>query len=260
MMAFSAVEGNGGVPVPVGLSGVNLDEWLSENLNVAVCSFFLFLLVQGIGGFRAKVEWVALVHSIITGVGSIHCIYLDQFHAETMTGTFDPLRIIRCDGPLTNVHKFLPSISLGYGLFDINYGIQTRDITNLIHGVALTTIMFFVIHWGHPEAITPMLIMEVSGIFLNLRKCAYFSERTAMACEILFAVSFFVCRLIVATFLWCKFLYVWKSDPEQVGSCFPEYFAHVVFCFGLLFHGLNLFWQWKIILMIKRKFSKSKPE
>ena len=62
-----------------------------------------------------------------------------------------------------------------------------------------------------------------------------------MACEILFAVSFFVCRLIVAIFLWCKFLYVWKSDPEQVGSCFPEYFAHVVFCFGLLFHGLNLF-------------------
>lgn len=88
MMAFSAVEGNGGVPLPVGLSGVNFDEWLSENLNVAVCSFFLFLLVQGIGGFRAKVEWVALVHSIITGVGSIHCIYLDQFHAETMTGTF----------------------------------------------------------------------------------------------------------------------------------------------------------------------------
>ena len=62
-----------------------------------------------------------------------------------------------------------------------------------------------------------------------------------MTVEILFAASFFVCRMFVAPFLWWKFLHVWKSENEQVGSCFPEYFGSVVFGFGLLFHGLNFF-------------------
>ena len=82
MVASVAVEGNEEV-----LSGINLDEWLSDNLILAICSFFFFLVVQRIGGCWAKVEWVSLVHSIITAVGSVYCVYLDQFYAETMTGT-----------------------------------------------------------------------------------------------------------------------------------------------------------------------------
>lgn len=63
--------------------------------SVAIVFLILFLSLQMcVGTLKGKkfiwkggVEWHALLHCIITGIGSLLCLYLDIFYAEAIGGT-----------------------------------------------------------------------------------------------------------------------------------------------------------------------------
>jgi hypothetical protein len=49
-------------------------------------------------------------------------VFLDS--SEALTGTAEPLRSILCHGPLTSLHRIVPAITMGYGVFDIIEGLS----------------------------------------------------------------------------------------------------------------------------------------
>ena len=71
-----------------------------------------------------NVDWYSVLHAAVTGYGSAVCVYLSVFAAEQLTGSKEPLRSIQCQGPLTSLHRLLPAITAGYGLFDIIEGLH----------------------------------------------------------------------------------------------------------------------------------------
>ena len=60
------------------------DEWTSTQVAVVSGSIFLVMFYT-IHSYRG-VEWYALLHAILTGWGSLACVYLDMYASETLTG------------------------------------------------------------------------------------------------------------------------------------------------------------------------------
>ena len=60
------------------------DEWTSTQVAVVSGSIFLVMFYT-IHSYRG-VEWYALLHAILTGWGSLVCVYLDLYASETLTG------------------------------------------------------------------------------------------------------------------------------------------------------------------------------
>lgn len=114
-----------------GLDGFFLSgfEWLDQNYGAAEWSLRQVAVVSAIVlGFtrvalksKGGVDWYSFIHALITGYLSLICVWLN-FFAETLTGTPEPLRSILCQGPLTSLHRIVPAVTMGYGVFDIIEG------------------------------------------------------------------------------------------------------------------------------------------
>jgi hypothetical protein len=111
------------------LAGV---EWLDTTFGAAEWNLRHVAVASAIvlGGVRvgAKkykgIDWYALLHAIISGYGSLACVWLSVYSAETLTGTTEPLRSVLCQGPLTSLHRIIPAVTMGYGVFDIMEGFR----------------------------------------------------------------------------------------------------------------------------------------
>ena len=223
----------------------------------AICLYGTYRLGRtGPGGAkRGNVCWEALIHAIISGVGAAACVYLNEFAAEEISGMSEPLRSIRCDGeaggegdaggggPLTSLHRILPAITLGYGMCDILEGVDLgRDF--LLHATALVLVMGTVCELGVSHTITPMLIMELSSIWLNVVSASFISESASVAFQALFALTFFVVRILIVPYIWLEWVItLLKEDRAGNDLCFPRYFIYLVLVFGVIFNGLNFYWM-----------------
>jgi len=109
-------------------------------------------------GHKRNIDWDALVHAIVTGVGSLSCVYLDYFASETLTGVREPLRSIgpACAGPLTSLHRIIPAITQGYALCDILNGFRLGPAF-LAHGVMTLLVMIIFNESNASHLITPMV-------------------------------------------------------------------------------------------------------
>lgn len=92
MMLEPAVVGESEAPVTNWLLSqiAYLDDWGAWDWNLRWASFYWTLVFAGIRmvmGERGGVNWYAIIHAIITGVGGVMCSYLSFVSAEHMTGT-----------------------------------------------------------------------------------------------------------------------------------------------------------------------------
>jgi hypothetical protein len=142
-----------------------LDEYGAATWNLrlvgVVTALFLGLLRVAFDK-KGGVDWMAFVHAILSGYGSLMCVWLNVFSAETLTGTSEPLRSIMCHGALTSLHRIVPAITMGYALFDI-FESFSHGIDFILHGVATFTIMAYFNELNVGEIIVPMLLMEVGS-------------------------------------------------------------------------------------------------
>jgi hypothetical protein len=67
-----------------------LDDMGAWEVNLRWASFVWFLvfaLIRLVLGKRGGIDWYALIHGALTGVGGVVCAYLTFVSAESMTGT-----------------------------------------------------------------------------------------------------------------------------------------------------------------------------
>ena len=166
-----------------------LDEWGAATVDLrllGVVTFFVLLLVRVTMGKHRGVDWYALLHALVTGLGSLMTTYLDVFAAEALTGIAEPLRSSQCHPPLTSLHRMLPAITMGYSSFDFLDGL-TLGLEFALHGAATLFVMtvYVLLHAAH--IITPMLVMEVSTINLvsDKQHDTSFSNRPSHNCGFL---------------------------------------------------------------------------
>lgn len=241
------------------LDNLGAREWNLRVVGVATCVFLGLLRI--LADKRQNVDWYALVHNVVTGVGSVMAVYLDFFSAQTLTGIAEPLRSCACGGPLTSLHRILPAITMGYGVLDLIEGLHLGP-DFAAHGVATFSIMTFFVESELPQVVVPFLLMEVSSIFLCLVRADFWNDTMAITCQALFALNFFIFRIIVSPFMWFRLIKTMyqHSGEELYQSCFNPYVLPVSFIVGLFFHGLNSFWFYKIVRKVRRKLSgKEKP-
>jgi hypothetical protein len=117
--------------------------------------------------------------------------------------------------------------------------------------------MGYFTYYNVNEIIVPMLLMEISTVYLSFVRADFLSDLTTwinMAC---FVVTFVMFRIIACPYLWfriVKDLYE-HHESEESQQCLPWHFLYVVFMFGMFFHVLNSFWMYKIVKKIQRKMS-----
>jgi len=241
-----------------------LDDWGAWEWNlrfVAVLTAGALWLVRRALGKKRGVDWYAFVHAVLTATGSLACVYLDVASSESFEPHVpEPLRSCRCSGPLTSLHRILPAITMGYSLFDFLDGI-TISVDFALHGSATLFVMAFYCEIGAPHFITPMLLMEVSTVFLTVVRADFFTERMAMANQLLFALNFFLFRLVVVPLVWLKHIVVMAEErtSDTFRECFPPYFFPVSLVFGVFFHLLNAYWFVKIAKKARRKITGIEP-
>lgn len=218
------------------------------NLYAVAAGTLLFLAaIWKSVGKRGGIEWYALLHAVVTGVGSVVCIYLD--HSVIVNGVPQPLHAIRCGPPLTALHRMLPSITMGYSFLDLLQGVNI-NLAFALHGLATLLVMGAFL--GHPQIITPMLVMEVSTIFLSLTDGTFWSPVQTVGVLVTFAVSFFLCRIVAAPYVWWELVRTMYHEKKGSSCLAPHIFPTTV-VFGVFFHSLNVYWMYKIVRKARRK-------
>jgi hypothetical protein len=234
------------------LDGYGAQTW---NLRlVGLATVLTLAVVRSLLQKKRGIDWYALLHALVSGLGSIACVYLDYFASEALTGTTEPLRSIQCQGPLTSLHRILPAITMGYSMFDILDG-MTISVDFALHGAATFSVMAFFCEHNAPHIIAPMLLMEVSTIPLTIVRADFVSETVTASIQASFAIFFLIFRVVMVPLIWGKLILtmVEQGSTDAYTSCFPSYFMPVAFGFGMVFHSLNAFWFYKIIKKIRRK-------
>lgn len=202
-------------------------------------------------GHKYEVDWDALVHAIITGLGSAACVWLNVYASEEMTGTAEPLRSIQCADSLTSLHRILPAITQGYAVCDIINGFSLGGAF-LAHGFATFTIMTIFVELNATSIITPMLFMELSTILLACMRGSFWTPTMSIIIQALFSLSFFLSRIVITPILYFEIAITMYAHQ---GDCYPRLLFYVTLLFGGFFNCLNAFWFMKIIKKIQRKFS-----
>uniref|UniRef100_A0A7R9ZS59 TLC domain-containing protein n=2 Tax=Craspedostauros australis TaxID=1486917 RepID=A0A7R9ZS59_9STRA len=236
------------------LDAMGAQEW---NLAaVAVATAVLLLGVRMALGKKLGVDWLALLHAIVSGYGSFVCTYLSFAQGQALTGTAEPMRSLLCQGALTSMHRFIPAVTMGYGLFDIAEGLS-HGVDFLAHGLATFSIMAYFCYYDVSEIIVPMLLMEISTCHLAAVRAEFFSELITTVNMGFFVLAFFAYRIVSVPYIWYGIVSTISQvkDTEEYQSCLPSHFHIMVFVFGVFFHSLNAFWFYKIILKVKRKLS-----
>lgn len=239
------------------------------NINVyyvAFISAIILGIIRYIFGNKYGIDSCAFIHAIITSIGAILCWYLDTYYYITISSNtdvnqmiwYEPNRsIIQCLSPLTSIHRILPAITLGYSILDFIHGLSL-GYDFLFHGIITMIVMGYVVINEIPQSLSSFILMEVSTIFLSCLRCTEFSETLSLLNTLCFVLSFFIFRIIMVPYLWYKLMYVIISNHNtyQYGQCFGNiHFMEYVFVTGMMFHLLNVYWFYKILLKIQRKLS-----
>jgi len=247
-------------------------EWTNDYRIVAFFFSMLWFGIYVLIGNRNGVDWHSVSHSVLVGLGSIYCTYMNIFEAESISGMPEPLRTIRCEGPLTPLHSFIPVVALGYAVSDIIYGFQTGSNDFIFHGACMGTVLLIVCELEMQHSVISALLMYVSSFALNLMEADFFNATGKLVCSAIFAILFFLIRIIVVPYTWFQFLTTLyyeiqdgtststSTSTSTTESCFPKSFIYIVFVFGMLFHGLNLYWLRLIIRKVQRKLQKLHPK
>lgn len=235
-----------------------LDEsgaWTWKYRDVAIVTVCVLWVVRFICHKKGGIDWYALVHALVSGFGSLACIYLD-FESATLTGTPEPLRSMQCHGPLTSLHRILPAITLGYSLFDLTDGMNL-SFDFVLHGGATGLVMLYFCYYDAPQLLGATLTVEISTIFLTMIRAEIFSDAVSIANMGMFVVSFFLFRILLFPFLWFVLVSsMWaERNNETYSNCFPPSMIWFSFSIGLVFHVLNFYWFYKILKKVQRKLS-----
>ncbi|GMH93199.1 hypothetical protein TrST_g7305 [Triparma strigata] len=216
---------------------------------VPLISLLVFGLLKQYPGKVHGVETYALLHCLLTGPLALLCLYYDLSSVQ-ITGVPEPLRTITCSPPLTSLHTFLPLITLGYALLDLFEGLYNLQTDFIIHGLSLTILFGFISSNNQQHTIACTLIMEVSTIPLQFLKCK-FNDTVMLGVNLCFLISFIGARLAIVPYLWYKWLVTYYDVSGE--GCYPGYFVYLVWGFGVVFHGLNVYWAYKIFKKVLRK-------
>jgi len=99
--------------------------------------------------------------------------------------------------------------------------------------------------------------IKVSTIFLALMYAEFLTPTTQLIIQGLFAVSFFICRILLSPYIYYEIITIIYSN---IGDCFPRYLFYITMLSALFFHSLNVFWFLKIIKKIKRELVSKEVE
>ena len=231
------------------LDDVGAWEW--SLWHVAVATAVLLGAVRWIGKKKWGIDWYALVHALLSASGSVMVVYLDYAQSQALTGYSEPLRSCLCQGPLTSLHRILPAITMGYSLYDFLDGLRI-GVDFAAHGAATLAILAFFCALEAPQFIAPLLIMEVSTVFLVLVPAHFFTETLSLFNQACFVVAFFLCRCVAAPYVHFQIIWTMIQEPAW-RSCYPWYLLPVSAVFGCFFHALNSFWMYKIVRKVRRK-------
>lgn len=170
---------------------------------------------------------------------------------------------LRCGSSLSSNESLLKLIDYldqpcrGYSIFDVIAGLSLGwDF--LLHGVATFAVFFFFCFHDVPHLLAPMLLMEVSTIFLTLVGFDHFSPTASVINQLCFALSFLVCRVLVVPYIWVgQVKYLLLEESLGTNWCLPVYFNPFTLFMGVVFHPLNFFCKychlrkrWGILLMM----------
>jgi hypothetical protein len=221
---------------------------------VGIYTFAFLGIVRMIFGKKYNVDWWAALHHFVTGVGSAMAVYLDVFSSEALTDTPEPLRSCLCEGPLTSLHRILPAITMGYAVLDLIDGMKL-GMDFALHGVMTFVVMLFFCETELPQIVVPFLLMEISSVFLSFCKADFWSGTMSIVVQMMFAVTFFIFRMVVTPIIWFHLvLTMYQNTGQEIyQSCFSPYVFPVSLGMGVLFHCLNAFWFYKIVAKIRRK-------
>ena len=236
----------------------SLEQYGAWNWNLGVVALAtLVVLIAVRNAFHKKrgVDWYAFLHAIVSALGALACSYID-FHAESLTGTPEPLGSCQCRGPLTVLHRILPAVTAGYSLLDLYDGYHI-SIDFMLHGVFTLAIMAFFCSLRVPHLIEGMLLMEVSTPFLTVVRGEFWTPMAAGLIQVSFALSFFACRIVLVPYLWFQLvttMYQEHTKPTYQ-ACISPLVLPVSVIVGLFFHALNSYWFIKIVKKARRKLS-----
>lgn len=235
-----------------------LDEsgaWSWKYRDIAITTIGVLWSVRFICHKKGGIDWYALLHALVSGFGSLACIYLD-FESATLTGTPEPLRSMQCQGPLTSLHRILPAITLGYSIFDLIDGFNL-SFDFMLHGGATGLVMLYFCYYDAPHLLGATLTVEVSTIFLTMIRAEIFSDALAIANMGMFVLTFFLFRILLFPWLWFMLVAsMWtERNSEVYSNCFPPSMIWFSFSLGIVFHILNFFWFYKILKKVQRKIS-----
>lgn len=236
-----------------------IDAYYDENTSYKTVALIaaIFFLTLRLSPLKRKHDFDldGFVHAFITGIGSAMCVYLDYFVAEELSGTSEPLGMMRCQKPLTNLHMILPAITLGYSICDIINGL-TMNLPKefLAHGVVTFAASALYCENQMQQFATHMLVMELSTILLTLCKVEIFGPLTQGIIQLSFALMFFLCRVLAAPYIWFQIIstYYKESLINNGEFCFASYMICMNFITGLFFHCLNSYWFYKIVRKIQK--------
>lgn len=225
-------------------------EW--DLFSVAVTSAAIFLSIRLLLGKKYGVDWDAFVHALLTAIFSCICQYYNSFLADEMRGHPEPYgSISKCLGPLTSLHRIVPSMTLGYAICDIINGF-TLGVDALAHGFATFTVMAAFVYLDASHIIAPMLTMEVSTMFLAIMRGEFFTPGQKIGLQFVFTITFFITRVLLTPYLMVGVLMTIYHDQ---GECIHPALFWVTLIFSIFFTGLNIFWFYKIVQKINRKLS-----
>ena len=74
----------------------------------------------------------------------------------------EPLGTVLCHGPLTSLHRVLPTASVGYAIFDFIDGIRLGSLDFAAHGAVMFTFSTYIMEVDKNEILAVMLTFEVS--------------------------------------------------------------------------------------------------
>ena len=83
---------------------------------------------------------------------------------------------------------------------------------------------------------------QVSTIPLQFVGASFLPPAAKLIVQVTFSLLFFIIRIILVPIIWMRWISAFYQ-LEQRGNvtCFPHYFIYLVWIFGVLFHGLNLY-------------------
>lgn len=229
--------------------------WTWKYRDIAIATVLVLLVVRSVCHKKGGIDWYALLHALVSGLGSLACIYLD-FESARLTGTPEPLRSMQCNGPLTSLHRILPAITLGYSLFDLTDGLNL-SFDFVLHGGATGLVMLYFCYYDAPHLLGATLTVEISTIFLTMVRAEIFPDAVSIANMGMFVIAFFLFRILLFPCLWFVLVScMWaERNSETYLNCFPPSMLWFSFTIGLVFHVLNFYWFYKILKKVERKMS-----